>query len=415
MIRGFFIFFIFSVCFALGLYAQDKYKNHTSLDSVIACYLEKVNPDSIAFYMQELENMGTRFCLAGNRKDVAVWIRNKFIEFGYTDTQLDSFLMNNTYQGVAYETWQYNVVSTMTGYARPNEIYIMGAHHDAIISQPGNPFITAPGADDNGSGVAAALEVARVLKQYNYQPEATIRFISFAAEEVGLKGSWHYASNACLQNMNIRMMINNDMISYTIKPPGEWMIKLFKYSNAVWLANLANYIAQNHTILSTAEFTHTSANTDSWPFYHYGYSAIFLHENDFCPFYHSENDLVLNTNKYYAAEMIRVSLGMLIHENGTGLNVHVPAMDQPVNSRLFKNYPNPFSDQTTIKYFLSNPGDVLLQIFDDSNRLVTVLQNGWQEAGSHHVIFYAVDLPAGLYFCRLQTGSGTAVIKIATY
>lgn len=400
---------------APALHAQQQYVYNSETDSVIAYYTDKIDPDQIASYMQDLENMGTRFCLAENRKEVAEWIQNKFIAFGYPDTYLDSFLMINTYQGVAYETWQYNVISSMTGHTRPDEVYILGAHYDDIISQPGNPFIIAPGADDNASGVAVALEVARVMKEYNYQPEATIKFIAFAAEEVGLKGSWNYAAKAFDNNMDIKMMINNDMISNNTAPEEDWRFKLYKYNEAEWLTELANYIALNFTTLNIEEFVHTSANTDSWPFHHYGYNAVFLHEHEFSPYYHSVNDLVVNTNKYYAAELTKVSLGMLVHENGTGVNVNGIAPVLSVSSRLYQNFPNPFSGHTTIKYSLSKPEKVTLQIFDAANRLIAVLQDVWQETGTHQVIFNTSDLASGIYFCRLQTDNNSATIKMAVY
>lgn len=395
--------------FTSGSKAESK---TDGIDSTIAFYISKVEPDSIQAYMQALEDMGTRFCLAENRRDVAVWIMNKFIELGYPDTYLDSFPFNRTYQNVYYETWQYNVVSTLPGYSRPDEIYILGGHHDAIVPFSSNPFVIAPGADDNASGVAAALEVARVMKQYNYVPEGSVRFITFAAEEFGLHGSWRYAGIASAQNMNIKMMINNDMISHVNSPPAAWAIKLFKYPNAQWVSSLAAYVVQKFTDLTAYEFTHSSANTDSWPFFHYGYPAIFLHEYEFCPFYHSVNDVVANTNKYYAAEMIKVSLGMLIHENGVGLNTSVPEVEKLSLAKLHPNYPNPFSGHTTIKYSLYEPGRVRLEVYDVANRLAAVLYNGWQEAGSHNINFDASAMPAGIYFCHLQTAAQTSVIKM---
>lgn len=395
--------------FASGIKAQGQ---SDGINPTIAFYISKVEPDSIQAYMQGLEDLGTRFCLADNRRDVAIWIMNKFIDLGYPDTYLDSFPFNRTYQGVNYETWQYNVVSTLTGHSRPDEIYILGGHHDAIVPYSSNPFVIAPGADDNASGVAAALEVARVMKQHNYVPEGSVRFITFAAEEFGLHGSWRYAGIAAAQNLNIKMMINNDMISHTNTPQSQWAIKLFKYPNAQWVSNLAAYIVQNFTGLTAFEFTHTSANTDSWPFFYNGYPAIFLHENEFCPFYHSVEDVVANTNKYYAAEMVKVSLGMLIHENGTGVvNAVVNPEKQPV-AKLHPNYPNPFSGHTTLKYSLPEPSLVTLEVYDVANRMTTVLHNGWQNAGPHHIDFDASAMPAGIYFCHMQTENQTSVIKM---
>lgn len=297
---------------------QAQYERDEQMNQTISNYLQLVSADSIQQYMQTLQNFGTRFCLANNRRQVATWIKDKFISFGYQDTQLDSFAYNTTYNGTYYQTWQYNVVANYPGYANPNQIYVMGAHYDAIVPNSSSPFVNAPGADDNASGVAAAIEVARIMKQYNYIPEKTIRFMAFGAEELGLHGAWNYATKAQNQNMNIVFMLNNDMISYCTLPPSQWKLRIQKYPNSQNVTNLAINIAQNFTSLSVTEGTQYIQSSDSWPFYSKGYKAIFLQEDQFTPFYHTVNDLVANSNMAYTAEMVKVSLGMLISENGTG-------------------------------------------------------------------------------------------------
>ncbi|HSW68066.1 MAG TPA: M20/M25/M40 family metallo-hydrolase, partial [Bacteroidales bacterium] len=196
------VLFVFSL---LSAPAQQRWDN--PLDSTIAHYVSLINADSIQAYMQALENFETRFCLADNRREVAEWIMNKFISFGYTNVVLDSFPFNRVWNGQLHETWQHNVVCTKPGYKNPFKVYIMGAHHDAIVQSGGDPMFIAPGADDNASGVAATLEVARIMKSENYQPDHTIKFITFAAEELGLHGAWHYANNAAASGMDIELMI----------------------------------------------------------------------------------------------------------------------------------------------------------------------------------------------------------------
>jgi len=396
--------------------AQVNPQWNTELDSVIIHYTGKVNTDSIESYIQALENMGTRFCLASNRRQVSEWIRDKFISFGYENVVLDSFQFNVQYpsfSGNWYYTWQYNVVCTYPGYQRPNDVYILGAHHDAIVPSSSNPFVIAPGADDNASGTAAALEVARIMKQYGYQPEGTIKFITFAAEELGLHGSWHYANNAAATNMNIKMMINNDMIGYCTVPQSQWTLRIQKYPNSLWVTNLASYIAQNFTVLNVTESTQFIQNSDSWPFFYNGFYAIFLQENQFTPYYHTVHDLLATLNMEYTAEMIKVSLGMLIHENGAGLNTGgLSQMPANALATLHQNFPNPFSAQTTIRYTMHEAGWLSLKVLDASNRLISVLHDGWQEVGPHRVTFNALTLPPGIYICLLQTASETATIKL---
>lgn len=76
-----------------------------------------------------------------------------------------------------------NVVADLSG-TNPDEMILIGAHFDS--------WDWAPGAQDNGSGVSAVVEVARILKSLNIRPRRTIRFVLFSGEEQGLLGSRAY-------------------------------------------------------------------------------------------------------------------------------------------------------------------------------------------------------------------------------
>jgi len=69
------------------------------------------------------------------------------------------------------------------------------------------------------------------------------------------------------------------------------------------------------------------------------------------------------------------------------------------------NFPNPFSDATTIEYSLEKAGPVRLVVFDMLGREVSVLADGWQAAGRHRARFSGQDLPSGLYVYELNAGS----------
>ena len=194
-------------------------------DSVITIITSTVNPDSVRFFIQSLQDFQTRFLLADTRDAVALWIKDQFLQMGFADVVIDSF----QYQG----TWQKNVVATLQGIYEPQVYNIVGGHHDSYSS--GDPMVFAPGADDNASGTAAVLEIARVIKANNYQPESTIKFITFAAEEYGLWGSKDYAEKALISGMNIKIMINHDMISHTYYPVNQSDVDINRYSGYDYL------------------------------------------------------------------------------------------------------------------------------------------------------------------------------------
>ena len=139
--------------------------------------------------------MGTRFALADNHRDVAMAILRRFQNMGYSDSRLDSFLLDMMYENIRYQQWQYNVIATLQGTTYPDSVCIVGAHYDDNL-RTGDPFLIDPGANDNASGVAAALELARVMRKNNFSPANTIEFIAFGAEELGLYGSKAYAARA---------------------------------------------------------------------------------------------------------------------------------------------------------------------------------------------------------------------------
>ncbi|MCJ7820718.1 MAG: M20/M25/M40 family metallo-hydrolase, partial [Bacteroidales bacterium] len=124
--------------------------------------------------------------LADNHRQVAVSLKNKFIQLGYPNTKLDSFNITVTFIGIEYSTTQYNVIATLAGTTEPDSICVIGAHYDnRISSAAGDPFVFVPGANDNATGVAAALEIARVMKKKAFVPSSTIQFVAFGAEEFG--------------------------------------------------------------------------------------------------------------------------------------------------------------------------------------------------------------------------------------
>ncbi len=106
-----------------------------------------------------------------------------------------------------------NVVAVLPGTAEPEKRIIVGAHYDSInLRAKGDKAAEAPapGADDDASGTAVVLELARVMSQYHFRK--TIVFIAFAGEELGYIGSARYASRAKANHEQIEAVFNNDIV-----------------------------------------------------------------------------------------------------------------------------------------------------------------------------------------------------------
>jgi hypothetical protein len=271
---------------------------------ILSC-LEQVKSDSIRATMEHLQSFGTRYALAGNRKDIAIWMANRFSSFGYPDVKLDSFQV----AGNDSSYWQYNVVCTITGASSPGEICIIGGHYDSYCEP--DPFIAAPGADDNGSAVAATLETARVMKLMNFQPESTIRFILFAAEELGLSGAYHQANESIENGEDVRLVFNMDMISSN--PDSVNKVFLFRYRNVESTFNIASDAFRQYTNLSVFPgLPEMEYRSDSYAFWMKGFPATWAFEYDFCPNYHTVADIVSNCNMEYCAEITKGALATIM-------------------------------------------------------------------------------------------------------
>ncbi|MFP2903765.1 M20/M25/M40 family metallo-hydrolase [Pyxidicoccus sp. 3LFB2] len=110
-----------------------------------------------------------------------------------------------------HASWvQPSVIFTIRGTTLPNEIVVVGGHMDSINSSG----TTAPGADDDASGIASFTEVIRVAMARNYRPQRTVKFMAYAAEEVGLRGSREIAAYHKNNALNVVGVLQLDMTNY---------------------------------------------------------------------------------------------------------------------------------------------------------------------------------------------------------
>lgn len=113
-----------------------------------------------------------------------------------------------------------NVVATLRG-TQPgseNRLYVVSGHYDSMCTSPTDAVCDAPGANDDASGTAAVLEMARVMSGYKF--DATLVFMAVAGEEQSLLGSTYYAEQAKQKGWNIAAMFTNDIIGNTLGENG---------------------------------------------------------------------------------------------------------------------------------------------------------------------------------------------------
>jgi len=310
-----FLFLLLGISLFIVTCTKDKDPEEVRKESLARELAGDISADSLQSYIVWMEGLGTRFALADNHRDVALSILRKFKMLGYVNSRLDSFVLDRVYHDISYHQWQYNVIATLEGTTFPDSICIVGAHYDDNL-RSGDPFAVTPGANDNGSGVAAALELARVFRKNNFSSLNTIEFIAFGAEELGLYGSKAYAAQASGSSKKIKMMLNNDMIAYEPSTgPSGWIVDIKDYDNSHELRREAERMCTNFTSLDFKNDNSYNQQSDSYPFFELGYKALFFFSDKMDPEYHSLNDRSVNCNFAYCREIVKISCALLVYNN----------------------------------------------------------------------------------------------------
>ena len=250
--------------------------------------MDQISQDSLYAYTLRLQTFYRRISGLPPIYDVRDYINAKFRSFGYDSVYNDGFV-ESVYGG---NRPCYNVVAVKVGTEYPNVHIILGAHYDGV---------DCVAANDNGSGTAAVLELARALKDSSFK--ATLVFVTFDAEEWGLYGSYHYANEARARGDQIVCMFNLDMIAHW---PNYSEANLYNgaYSHysQLWLD-----IAQP-LVGITGYLLGNSPGSDHFPFTERSYDAIFLAEYYFSDNWHQVTDSTVYMNFEYMKRMVQATL-----------------------------------------------------------------------------------------------------------
>jgi aminopeptidase YwaD len=268
--------------------------------------VQRVRADSIAANIQHLEDYGTRYAYTQQCLAAGKWLLKRFWSYGYPDTALAGILIDPK-----VTLAQGNVSATKTGSTRPDIRIVVGGHYDSIVSGGGASAAKhAPGADDNASGTAAAMEVARILAGVDL--DATVQFVLFTAEELGLLGSLDFVRTLASEKVPTESLffINMDMVGNSDTLP--WRTRVYYDNNSRPLAELIVGIGEAYSY-TTPILSGASGRSDHVPFWNLGYRAVFLHELDFSPNYHSVDDLLANLEMDYEAEVVKMVLATVLH------------------------------------------------------------------------------------------------------
>ena len=259
----------------------------TEVNPTIREMLDQVNMDSLEATVQHLQDYQSRIWNSDNAYAASDWIASRMQALGLEVEQQPFYA--NTWMGSGQAAP--NVIGIQRGTLYPDVYVVCGSHFDSFSYEAMYGGGSAPGADDNATGVASVLESARIMTQYEF--EYSIIYCAYGCEEMGLYGSEAYASRCQQEGMDIIGYFNNDMNGYLY---GDQIHIDCIYPNSVepigtYYMNVGEVyypeLPIRHVNFNQGDSDHTSFNN-------HGYMGIYPFEDyeNYSPYIHTPNDLI---------------------------------------------------------------------------------------------------------------------------
>lgn len=265
-------------------------------DAQVQALVNQVDKDRYFADIVTLANFGTRRTGTTGNVNARNWIAAQFTSLGLAVTTPQFNVGGQPTR---------NVVGTLTGTMFPNEFLVVCAHFDSLPS-----LGSAPGAEDNASGTAAVLEIARIVAPFGSQ--RSIRFIAFSGEEQGVLGSTNYVANlTATERANFRGAINLDMIGYTGDAEHDVLLETLPFADP--LQNELEAAAHDFTNLAVYN-SFVLLGGDHEPFLNAGLPCVLAIENDWdtYPAYHLSSDTTAMITRELGASITKMSLAALV-------------------------------------------------------------------------------------------------------
>ena len=211
---------LFAFIITLPGFGQHVVQRNPEIEQLV----KQISSDSLENYVRALASFKSRHTLntdAGQGMIAAQnYVKAKFLEFsarsqGRLTADIETFIIPGDGRRIVADAQVANVVAKLPG-TNPNDprIIIISGHLDSRNKDVMDAEGAAPGANDDGSGVALVMELARILSQKEFS--ATLVFVAFTGEEQGLKGAGYLANKAKTESWQIEGVLNNDIVGNSI-------------------------------------------------------------------------------------------------------------------------------------------------------------------------------------------------------
>jgi leucyl aminopeptidase len=257
-------------------------------------WLPQVDEQNIHATIDHLQGYTNRYYASATGKSSAEWIRATWQALGNGRSDVSTELIS-----CGSCATQPSVILTVQGAELPDEVVVLGAHLDSINAGGGGNTQIAPGADDDASGIATLTEVIRIALANGWKPRRTVKFMGYAAEEVGLRGSNAIATSFRDAGVNVVGVLQLDMTNYKVGAVEDMQL-ISDYSNAELKTFFTQLFDEYLAPLGLTRGSYTCgygcSDHASWT--SAGYPAAMMFEagssSGYNPYIHSEDDTLQN-------------------------------------------------------------------------------------------------------------------------
>ena len=248
-------------------------------NNLIVGMISRVNETEIYNTVSDLQGFTTREYNSSGNTQAATYLYTR--------------LSNISQLRVEYQSVHSNIIATLPGVeTESNATYIVGAHYDSTSSTN-----YAPGATDNGAGVAIVLELARIMSQYSFN--YTLKFALWNGEEIGFLGSKEYAKQAHEEGMNISAYMNFDSSCYD--PTDRRVLEIMFNEPSSWISDVMTECNILYGINFNLTYNIHSCGSDHESFWAYGYDGVMTHSESHAPGVHTAEDTIEKVSTIYTA------------------------------------------------------------------------------------------------------------------
>lgn len=329
----------------------------TAMLLLVACALqpspmENIKPEALRATVEKLASFHTRNTLSPTLEEAAEWLAGEFRKIAGVQVELMRYVAPKG-RRIPEDKEVVQVIATLPG--RTDRRVLIGGHLDSLNLAVDPVTGRAPGANDDASGVAVALEAARVMA--GRQWENTLVFVGFTGEEQGLLGSRALAERAQKEGWKVEAVLNNDTVGSSQNLAGQkdtGQIRVFSDEhdptppredrpahNSRELARFIEWTTRpavpGFKIKLVFRADRFGRGGDHTPFAQAGYNAVrFIEVHEEYTRQHTPDDLPEHMDWEYLANAARINVAALTALAGAGPapeNVRV-VMDQSHDTRL---------------------------------------------------------------------------------